>query len=163
VTVTGTVNVNVTNSTLNVNISDATATLNVNITGSSATLNIYVSDFKSTMTPTALLEKGARVLASGVVNNGTLTIYTVPSGKTAYLITLAYSMYNSSSTTDEVNIIWLVSGGTNYALVRCKVGPKQLVSDVVAGGVVKMLAGDQIVLDAYTNSFVYATLVIAEV
>jgi hypothetical protein len=87
----------------------------------------------------------------------------VPSGKTAYLITLAYSMYNSSSTTDEVNIIWLVSGGTNYALVRCKVGPKQLVSDVVAGGVVKMLEDDRIVLDAFTNSFVYATLVIAEV
>jgi hypothetical protein len=87
----------------------------------------------------------------------------VPAGKTAYLITLAYSMYNSSNTTEEVNIIWLVSGGTNYALVRCKVGPKQLVSDVVAGGIVKMLEGDRVVLDAYTNSFVYATLVIAEV
>jgi hypothetical protein len=151
-----TFNVNITGSTtLNVNITSISSgvTFNVNITGST-TLNIYVQDFKSTLTPTALLEKGTQVIKVVYGYNLGATLYTVPSGKTAYVITLRYYAHNYSTSLNESIDVWANVGGSTKDIVYNMMPAGGDSYDTVTGGVVKLNAGD--ILYVFTGSDVWA-------
>jgi hypothetical protein len=160
-----TFNVNITGSTtLNVNITSISSgvTFNVNITGST-TLNIYVSDFKSTMTPTALLEKGTQVIKTVYGTGYTGIVYTVPSGKTAYLITLQYFARNGSTSSNESIDVEVYYGGTYYDIVYCSLPPGGVSQNIVAGGIVKLNAYNTITVLSGSDVWIDVSLVIIEV
>ena len=143
------VNIKASSTTLNVNISGATATVNVNISAQSVTLSTSIADALAQLSHTMLLLKGNRVITNWYVYNGSVTIYTVPSGKTAFIIGIAYFGFNQSSTSVENGAIFLVSGSTSYAILFAKIKPSDYIWGYVGTGVIKMNAFEslQIVTD----------------
>jgi len=149
--------------TINVNIASATATLNVNISAQSVTLNINVVDFKSTITPTALLEKGTQRLVSTTLSASDVTLYTTPSGKTAYVIVVSYYARNTDTSYSRYFYIYAVVGGVSKQLIYHLLAPGDIRDITVTGGVVKLLAGDQLKAYAETNVIALVCAVIIEV
>ena len=149
--------------TINVNIASATATLNVNISAQSVTLNINVVDFKSTITPTALLEKGTQRLVSTTLSASDVTLYTTPSGKTAYVIVVSYYARNTDTSYSRYFYIYAVVGGVSKQLIYYLLAPGDIRDLTVTGGVVKLLAGDQLKAYSETNVIALVCAVIIEV
>jgi hypothetical protein len=158
-----TLNVNVTNSTLNVNITGASATLNVNITAQAVVLNTNISDFKASLSPTGLLEKGTRKVVSGYVSNGSNTLYTVPSGKRAYVLTLQYYAYNSSTTGSGTCYVLALIVDLEQYLLYLPLRPSEKVSGVVTGGLMRLEANEYIRIFADSITTLYVTILIIEV
>jgi hypothetical protein len=173
-----TLNANITNSSLNVNVTNSSLTvvvsgtvnvsvtnssLNVSITNSTVTLNTYIADFKATIAPTSLLEKGTQKVFYINVTNGSSNFYTVPSGKTAYILTISMSAYNTgTSGYEQARISGYLSG--NYTVIFTfwlKYGTAD--SRVYTGGIVKLNAGDTLYLVSDVDVTTSAIVVIVEV
>jgi hypothetical protein len=149
--------------TLNVNIAGASTTVNVNISAQSIVLNINVSDAIAQLTHTTLLLKGNRVIVSGYVSNGSATIYTVPSGKTAYIIAISYNAFNFSGASPEGATLYLISGTTQYTLIDMTIKPSDFAWGYLGAGIIKMNAGESLKIAADVNVAFKCDIVIMEV
>jgi uncharacterized protein YfaS (alpha-2-macroglobulin family) len=149
--------------TINVSIVSATATLNVNISAQSVTLNINVVDFKSTITPTALLEKGTQQLVASSFSASDVVLYTTPSGKTAYVIVVSYYARNTDTAYSRYFYIYAVVGGVAKQLIFHLLAPGDIRNHAITGGVVKLPAGSQLKAYAETNVTALVCAVIIEV
>jgi hypothetical protein len=134
----------------------------VNISAQSITVNVNISDFKATITPTSLFEKGNQVVSYAYGSNGYYTIYTCPSGKTAYVLTMYYWALNTS--TSNQRLFWVYATIRGYAkdLIWLYVLPSSQVWDMVTGGVIKLNAGDSITMYASTDVSAEVVVVVAE-
>ena len=172
-----TLNVNVTNSTLNVyvtggsvtatisgtvNVNVTNSTLNVSITNSTVTLNTYITDFKATIAPTSLLEKGSQVVATASAYGGSTTFYTVPSGKTAYILTVTVGGYNDSSTSRGYVRLGGYVYGSYKTIVILYLPPSGVYATTFTGGIAKLTGGDSLVFDAGTSCGGFVTVVVVE-
>ena len=149
--------------TLDVNIKSSAATVNVNISAQSIVLSASIADAIAQLSHTMLLLKGNRVIASGSVAGSSCTLYTVPSGKTAYVIGFYYFAHNGSSTQEEMARIFLVSGSTSYLLLAVFIKPSDTVWDYVGTGIIKMNAGESLQLTADADVLLGVSAVIMEV
>lgn len=149
--------------TINVNIASASATLNVNISAQSVTLNINVVDFKSTITPTALLEKGTQQIVNASFSASDVVLYTTPSGKTAYVIVVSYYARNTDTAYSRYFYIYAVVGGVSKQLIYHLLAPGDIRNHAITGGVVKLPAGSQLKAYAETNVTALVCAVIIEV
>ena len=165
-----TLNVYVTNATLavnvvgtvNVNIASASTTLNVNISAQTVTVSTFIQDFRPTISFAGILEKGDRIFADGTVQGGSITIYTVPAGKRAYLFYIQYYMRNLSSTLPGGGGIKVVAGTETYLIVCETLGELEIRSRAISGGIARLDAGDSVVLEAGADIKVYATIHVLE-
>jgi hypothetical protein len=110
-----------------------------------------------------LMEKGARVLVWTSVNNAVTTVYTVPAGKVAYLLTLFYSAYNISTTSRDRFIIYVKYDTNIWEIIDETVQPNGFIADIVTGGIVRLAQGEQIVLQAGTYIYLTVSLMIIEI
>ncbi|MCC5989925.1 MAG: hypothetical protein LM558_00245 [Thermosphaera sp.] len=172
-----TLNVNVTNSTLNVyvtggsvtatisgtvNVNVTNSTLNVSIINSTVTLNTYIADFKATIAPTSLLEKGNQVVAWAAAYNGGVTFYTVPAGKIAYILTVTITGYNDSpSDYGYVHLAGYVYGSYRV-IVALQLSPASHDSATFTGGILKLNQYDSLIFSAGTTCGGYVTVVLVE-
>jgi len=134
-----------------ISIQSSAVTLNVNISAQSVTLNTYISDFRPTISSTALLEKGTRVFRKGSVMGGSVTLYTVPSGRRAYVFYVAYRARNYSTSLTEYCAIYVYIAGDYYAIAQDDIPPGGTAAKTVAGGVARLEAGDSVVLFGFTD------------
>lgn len=172
-----TLNVNVTNSTLNVYVTGGSvaatisgtvdvnvtnSTLNVSITNSTVTLNTYIADFKATIAPTSLIEKGNQVVAWASTYNGGVTFYTVPAGKIAYVLTVTITGYNDSSTSyGYVRLAGYVYGSYR-TIVALQLPPASNDSATFTGGILKLNQNDSLIFDTGTTCGGFVTVVVVE-
>jgi len=149
--------------TLNVNIVGSTATLNINIASQSITVNINIAGYPATLTPATLLEKGGRVSRKGSVSGGSSSIYTVPTGKTAYILVLSWEAYNTSTTIDGDAEIYYVSGTTSYTIKYIPLPAGRYTAGEWSSGVIKLNAGETLYIYAYTGCVLSVSAIIMEV
>jgi hypothetical protein len=149
--------------TLNVNIASSSVTLNVNITAQSVTLNINILDFKATITPTALLEKGEEKIAWMGVSGGRATLYDCPVGKTCYLVTLHYNAINTSPTYRQECYVKAYIGSQSAYIVYFNLEPNGAKSETITGGIIKLNAGDYLEIYASTYASFYVSVVVIAV
>jgi hypothetical protein len=109
------------------------------------------------------MEKGARVLVWTSVNNAVVTVYTVPAGKVAYLLTLFYSAYNASTTSRDRFIIYVKYDTNIWEIIDETVQPGGFTADIITGGIVRLAQGEQIILQAGTYIYLTASLMIIEI
>jgi len=145
-----------------ISIQSSAVTLNVNITASTVTLNTFIQDFKATISTASLLEKGSRIFKDSIVYNGTVTMYTVPTGKTAYLYLMNFVGINYSSTYNEYLELRVIVGGTIYALISVLLKPGEVRDGRAFAGLAKLVEGDSVVLYAASDVLARASIHVLE-
>jgi hypothetical protein len=149
--------------TLNVNIAGSSVTLNVNITAQSITLNTSISDAIANLTVTMLFTKGNRVIASVRVQSGSVTLYTCPDGKLAFVIAMSWSAFNTAPSGTDYFRVNIVSGTATHLLVYKTINAGERESDIVTGGLAILKAGESLVVKAGLRVDVTITAIIVEV
>jgi len=160
-----TLNVNIASqsTTIDVNISSASATLNVNITAQSVVLNINIADYKPTITPTTMIEKGTQVVATAGGFGGTEIVYECPENKTAYLLTISYFAFCMAIHSYGEFMIFAYIDGTIHPLVHGILDLGDRMWDVVSGGIIKLKPGDQLGFSTDYNTYTHVTFIVIEV
>ncbi|MEL9929738.1 MAG: hypothetical protein QXF50_02420 [Sulfolobales archaeon] len=130
-------------------IQSSAVTLNVNISSSSITLNINIGGISEpTASIPALFKIGTQKIVhyygSGPVSS---TIYSVPTGKTGYLIYAGLASWTVSGGSGTSLVLSI--GGTLYTVLTC---PKDS-SATASGLIAKLNAGDSVrcVVDSGQN------------
>ena len=117
-------------------------------------MNTFIQDFKATISTASLLEKGARVFKDSIVSSGTVVMYTVPTGKTAYLYFANFYGNNSSTTATDVFGIDIIVGVTTHPLITVLLKPGEVRDGRAFAGLAKLVEGDKVELYAgpYTTA-----------
>ncbi|MHA1742160.1 MAG: LamG domain-containing protein, partial [Candidatus Thorarchaeota archaeon] len=159
--------------TLDVNIASSSATLNVQITGSTVTLdvnvvgtaNVNITDAIVNISALKLMDEGTLLVKSSWCSEGgTTTLYTVPTGKKAYIY-LAHLTVKSTSTTTEGNgTLYVYDGTDEYILIKLYVDPDHpCMSDSMAFTLLKLLEGWEVRLYAEGAARCDGSVIIVEV
>jgi len=100
-------------SQVDVNIAAQAVTLNVSVQG---TANVNITDAIINISALKLMDEGAIRRLAGFVNNGYVTLYTVPSGKKLYLFSVQLNVeyYDAGVQSGEID---LYDGANLYPLI----------------------------------------------
>jgi uncharacterized membrane protein AbrB (regulator of aidB expression) len=109
--------------------------------------DFFVPEFTSV----SLMEKGARVEKSAYVAGTVSTVYTVPSGRIAYLIAMSYYSYNRDTTYVHYAQIVHRTASADFYIKYLAMPPGSIDSDVITGGIVRMNPGESLIIQT-TNS-----------
>jgi hypothetical protein len=111
-----------------------------------------------------LMEKGARVMLSSMAAGAEVVVYSVPEGKTAFLMTLHLYARNKSLTEEGYIEVSIVSDAARYKLIYLPVEAGGLVSGLIVGGIVRLAPGEQLVIASSISDLeLYVTVMIIEV
>ncbi|MBW2674188.1 MAG: LamG domain-containing protein, partial [Deltaproteobacteria bacterium] len=158
---------------VNVNLSAQTVTMEVKIVASEVTVdvnvvgtvNVNITEAIVNISALKLMDEGALLVKSSWCSEGyTTTLYTVPTGKKAYIY-LAHLTVKSTSTTTEGNGTLYVYDGTNeYILIKLYVDPDHpCMSDSMAFTLLKLLEGWEVRLYAEASARCDGSVILVEV
>lgn len=168
-----TLDVNITGSsvTLDVNIASSSATLNVQITGSTVTLdvnvvgtaNVNITDAIVNISALKLMDTGTVMVKDGFAT-GTVTLYTVPTGKKAYIYHAHLALVSISSTEEGTGELQVYDGTSASNLMTLFVNPDHpYASECEAFTLLSLPEGWEIRLHANDYAIAYASVIIVEV
>jgi hypothetical protein len=110
------------------------------------------------------MERGARVLVSTSVQGAEAVVYTVPTGKAAFLFTLYIYAKNSSPASSGYVEVALVSETARYRVLYIPLDPGSLASGLMWGGILRMAPGEQLVVHSSSEDvYFYVTAMIIEI
>jgi hypothetical protein len=149
--------------TIDVNIVSSTAAINVNITAQSVVLNINIADYKPTITPTTMIEKGTQVVATAGGSGVTEIVYECPPNKTAYLLTVSYFALCEAAYSYGWFIVFAYIDGEIHPLVHGILDVDDRMWDIVTGGIIKLKPGDQLGFSTSYDTYTHVTFIVIEV
>ena len=124
----------------------------------------YMYDLSPFGSALKMIKTGTQKVLFGSVQNGSITLYTVPSGKMAFLYYLVFSARNFSSTATEQAIVqYLIGGARSTYILLYYIPPNGAIATGIAFTFMMMSAGDSIILRADTDVAAYAAIVVVEV
>jgi len=110
-----------------------------------------------------LMDRGTIVRAYGIINNGYLTLYTVPAGKKAYIYSMQLNYRHCTAGPHEAILI-AYDGVQFYYIMRLQ-GPDNVdqASEAIGFTVMSIPAGWSLVLNANLDTTATACCVVVEV
>jgi hypothetical protein len=124
----------------------------------------YMYDLSPYGSALKMIKSGTQKVLFGSVQNGYITLYTVPSGKLAFLYYLVFSARNFSSTvTEQAKVEYLIGGARSTYILLHYIPPNGSVAIGIAFTFMMMSAGDSIILRADADVGAYASIVVVEV
>ncbi len=124
---------------------------------------MYVTDVTIYASAVKLIAVGNEVVKQAIVSGASAVLYTVPTGKTAYVYYISFYAWNKSSTyAEDADVEYTTATGYLYRLLWRKLPPGGTASEGISFTFLRLNAGDYISLFADVDVTAYCSLVIVE-